>query len=290
MFLAVLLCTISLFSRDFNFVPIEAFKVSSYDSDRVVFQRVEKFIDNTKDYNFESLLVIKDRKMFLITDGYDNPVEARNRQWKAAIQNIYGGNNDYELMWPNKMNGKPDFIEIWDRRTLIMKNANEEFVSTNFGTFYKSIRDKFIREHVDKFHQILRNRRDANIVIERKVLPRPLYVEDMTKYTDKYYTYVKARAFDGTLYSCEDADGDGVTETFMVSGKDGFNWGYKSGADLIFIYKNTDKDIETLIGKLANDVVFGSADDEKDMIEGFPKEKDISDMIKWTTPKDPNMK
>ncbi len=285
----VMLCTISLFSRQFDFTPINLMKVSSYDNDRVVFQHIEKFLDITKDNSYETLLVIKDRKMFLLTDGYDDLYEAKVRRWKASMQNEYG-ENEYDLVWINKINTKPDYIEIWDRKVPVMKNANEEFVSTNFGTFYKSIRDKFIREHVDKFHQIMRNRREANFYVDRKALPRPIYIEDMNKYVDKYYTFVKARAFDGTLYSCEDADGDGVTETFIVTAKDGFNWGYKSGADLIFIFKNTDKDIETLIGKLANEVVFGNVDDEKDMIETFPKEKDINDMIKWITPKDPNVK
>ena len=92
------------------------------------------------------------------------------------------------------------------------------------------------------------------------------------------------------MYSCEDADGDGVTETFIVNGRDGFDWGYKSGPNLLFIYKNTDKDTETLIGKLANEAVSGSVEDEKEMIETFPKEKDIDDLIKWLTPKDPNIK
>lgn len=285
----VMLCTISLFSRQFDFIPIDIKKVSSYDSDRVVFQHVEKFLDISLDNSYETLLVIKDRKMFLLSDGYDNPYDAKVKRWKAQMQNEYG-ENEYDLVWTNKINTKPDYIEIWDRKTPIMKNANEEFVSSNFGTFYKSIRDKFIKEHVDKFHQILRNRREADIFVDRKALPRPIYIEDMNKFVDKYYTFVKAHAFDGTLYSCEDADGDGVTETFIVSAKDGFNWGYKSGPDLIFIFKNTDKDIETLIGKLANEVVFGNVEEEKDMIETFPKEKDINDMIKWITPKDPNEK
>jgi hypothetical protein len=288
-FVIVMLCTICLFSRQFDFSPINVQKISTYDNDRVVFQHIEKFIDISQDNSYEELLVIKDRKSFLLSDGYDDPYAAKVRRWKASIQNQYG-ENEYDLVWTNKMNGKPDYIEIWDRKVQVMKNANEEFVSSNFGTFYKSIRDKFIKEHVDKFHQILRNRREADIFVDRKVLPRPIYIEDMNKFVDKFYTFVKARAYDGTVYSCEDADGDGITETFMVSAKDGFSWSYKSGPDLIFIYKNTDKGIETLIGKLANEVVFGNVEDEKDMIETFPKEKDINDMIKRLTPKDPNIK
>jgi hypothetical protein len=288
-FIIVMLGAVNLFSRNFDFTPINPLKVSSYDNERVAFQHIEKNIDITRDNSFESLLVVKDRKMFLLIDGYDDPHEATIRRWKSVMRNE-NSENDFDIVWPSKINTKPDFVEIYDRRTLIMKNFNEEFVTSNFGTFYKSIRDKFIKEHVDKLHQILRNRKEADIFIDRKPLPRPIYIEDISKYNDKYYTYVKARAYDGTIYACEDSDGDGVTETFTVTAKDGFNWGYKSGPDLIFIYKNTDKDIETLIGKLANEVVFGNVDDEKEMIQTFPKEKDIAELIKWITPKDPNVK
>jgi len=222
-------------------------------------------------------------------DGYDSVYDAKTRKFKAELQKLYG-ENESDLIWTNKINGKPDFIQILDRRTQVMMNANEEFVSVNFGVFYKSIRDKFIKEHVDKFHQIMRNRREADFYIEQKPLRRSLYVEEMTKYVDKFYTFVRAKAYDGTMYTCEDADGDGVTETFIVHARDGFDWGYKSGPNLIFIYKNTDKDIETLIGKLANEAVYGNVEDEKQMIETFPKEKVIDDLIKWLTPKDPNAK
>jgi hypothetical protein len=285
----ITLFTISLTSREYDFLAIDVNKVSTYDQDRVVFQRVEKLSDISRDNSFESLLVIKNRKMYLIMDGYDSIYMAKARKVKIAIQKLYG-ENEGDLIWTNKINGKPDFIQIMDRRVLTMQNTNEEFVSTNFGAFYKSIRDKFIREHVNKFHQLMRNRKDANFNIDVKQLPRPLYLQNVVQYPDKYAINVKAKAMDGTVYSCEDADGDGVTETFIVNAYDGFNWGYKSGPNLIFIYRNTDKDIETLIGKLANDAVYGSAEDEKVMIETFPKEKDIDELIKWLTPKEQDIK
>jgi hypothetical protein len=285
----ILLSAIGLFSREFDFLPINALTVSTYDNDRVVFQRVEKSNDLLKDNSFEALLVIRDRKSYLMMDGYDSVYDAKTRKFRAEAQKLYG-ENEGDLIWTNKINGKPDFIQIVDRRTQVMMNANEEFVSTNFGVFYKSIRDKFIKEHVDKFHQIMRNRKEADFYIERKPLRRVLYGDEMTKNVDKFYTFVRAKAYDGTMYTCEDADGDGVTETFIVHARDAFDWGYKSGPNLIFIYKNTDKDIETLIGKLANEAAYGNVEDEKMMIETFPKEKAIDELIKWLTPKDPNIK
>ena len=289
MFIIIIFLSLGMYSRKYDFLPIDASKISNYDNDRVVFQRVEKYIDLSRDSSFESLLIIKDRKMFLMTDGYDSPYDAKSRKVKAEIQKLYS-EQESDIVWTNKINGKPDYIQIMDRRAQVMNNGNEEFVSTNFGTFYKSIRDKFIKEHVDKFHQIMRNRREADFYIDRKALPRPIYLEEVSKYEDKLYTFVKARSADGSMYSCEDTDGDGVTETFIVNARDGFNWGYKSGPDIIFIFKNTDKDIETLIGKLANEAVFGSVEDEKEMVETFPKDKDISDLIKWLTPKEQYIK
>jgi len=288
-FCLIALTAISAGSKDYPFLPIDVSKVSNYETDRVVFQRIEHFSTIEQDHSMEALLIIKDRKMFLMKDGHDTPFDAKARKFQAEMRNIYG-ENEQDLVWTNKTNGKPDFIQIMDRRSPVMMNANEEFVSTNFGSFYKSIRDKFIIEHVEKFRQILRNRRDADLHIDRKRLPRPYSASENADYTDTYYTAAKAKASDGTMYICEDADGDGVTETFIANGRDGFNWGYKSGPDLIIILKNTDKDIETLIGKLVNEAMYGSVEDEKTMIQAFPKERDIADLIKWLTPKDPNDK
>jgi hypothetical protein len=288
-YIFIMLFTFGVISREFGYLPINLSKVTTYANDRVVFQRIEKFSDLSKDHSFESLLIIKKSKMYLFMDGYDSEYTAKARKVKIILQKVYG-ENEADLVWTNKINGKPDYIQITDRHSQVMLNTNEEFVSTNFGAFYKSIRDKFIREHISKFHQLMRNRQESNFYVEVKMLPRPLYLTDFMKYPDKFYIFAKARAVDGTTYTCEDADGDGVTETFLVEGHDGFNWGYQSGPNLICIYKNTDKDIETLIGKLANESVYGSVEDEKEMIGSFPKEKDIDDLIKWLTPKDPNIK
>jgi hypothetical protein len=289
LFTFVMSFSTGLMSRELDFLPIDLEKVSTYDNDRVAFQRVEKSPDLAIDNSFEALLIIKSRKMYLIEDGYDSPYLANIRKIKIAIQRIYG-ESENDLIWPNRINGKADFVEITDRRVMLMKNSNEEFVSTNFGAFYKSIRDKFIREHVQKFRQLMMNREESNLYVDMKLLPRPLYLTNVMGYKDKYSIVAKAKAYDGTVYTCEDLDGDGITETFTADGNDGFNWGYKSGPNLILIYKNTDKDIETLIGKLANEAVYGGTDEEKEMTETFPKEKDIDDLVKWLTPKNPNLK
>jgi len=283
--ISFILIAVAIFAKDYDFLPIDPVKVSRYDVDRIVYQRVEKFTDYLKDSSCESLLIIKNKKIYFLLDGYDNIYDVLRKHHIMSISNKF---EELDAAWPNKINGKPDFLQIMERRSTLMMNNNEEFVSTNFGSFYKAIRNKFIKEHIDKYHQLLRKRAEAEIVINRKPIRSALYDEVSATAPQKYSTVVKVKALDDTVYSCEDYDGDGVTETFIVNAADGFNWGYKSGGNLIFIYRNTDKDIEALIGKLANEAVFGSVDDEKEMIEMFPKEKDISDLIKFVTPMEPN--
>jgi hypothetical protein len=93
-----------------------------------------------------------------------------------------------------------------------------------------------------------------------------------------------AKTIDDTKYYCEDADGDGVTETFTVTRPDGFDWGYQSGPNIIFIYKNSEKDIETLIGKLAYESLYGSVEEERDIIKSFPKQDEVVDFIQKLVP------
>lgn len=279
----ILISSIALFSGQFSYLPFDLNRVSNYNEERVVYHRIEKQTALEKDPSYEALLIVKDRKQYLIMDGYDNYSDMVRRRNNLAIE---FRTEDYDALWPTKINAKPDYIEIVNRRVLMMRNNNEEFVSTNFGSFYKSIRDKFIREHVTRFRQLMNMRAEADLYVERKALKRSIYA-DAIKEPQKFSTLIKARASDETIYLCEDADGDGVTETLSVTRGDGFNWGYKSGPNLIFIYGNTDKDIETLIGKLANEAANGTVEEEKEIIQTFPKEKDIADLIKFITPMEP---
>jgi len=48
---------------------------------------------------------------------------------------------------------------------------------------------------------------------------------------------------------------------------------------VIFIYKNKEKDIEKLIGNITKEAYFGTAAEEKNIIETFPKDQDIIDKL-----------
>ena len=281
--LIMVLATAGLYSKEKQFLIISPENVSRYNEDRIAYQRIEKTVDPLVDNSVECLMVIKKNKIHFIVDGYEAKTDVMNKRILLESEWQYIEDNDF---WLNKINGKPDYVRVIYRRSDMMVNANEEFVTNNFGTFYKTVRDSFIRMHVDKYRNLLSNRGESGLVVTRKLLLAYKNPEKPSEIKQKFSTVAKAKALDETLYTCEDADGDGVTETFMVSRGDGFDWGIGSGPNMIFIYKNTDKDIETMIGKLAHEGYHGTVNEEKKMIQTFPKEKEIIDMIDLITPFD----
>jgi hypothetical protein len=272
-----------LFAKDPNFKYIDLLKVSRFNEDRVAFQHVQKFTDPLLDNSLQVLLIIRKSKMYLMKDGYDasKTVKEKRLMMDMELRLI-----DDEALWENKLNGKPDYIKITDRRVEVMNNLNEDFVSKNFGPFYTKVRDSFIKRHVAVFRQLMRNRRESGLYVERRTLPKPFRIgaKPASSYKTKYYISARAKTIDEKIYFCEDADGDGITETFTVTLPDGFDWGYNSGPNMIFIYKNKTKEIEALVGKLANEAFFGTSEEEKTILESFPKEKEIVDMIEDIVP------
>lgn len=290
----ILFLSISLFSKEKKFLLIVPDKISDYSRDRIAFQRIEKRVDPSKDdftenytvskdNSVENLLIIKDKKIHFLSDGYDSVAEVLKTKVIMDSQNKYLENNDF---WVNKINGKPDYVRILYRRNDLMVNINEEFVTNNFGAFYKSVRDRFLKLHVDKYRQLLKNRSESRLTITKRMLSYTVNPDKADDIRKKYFISARAKAMDGTVYYCEDADGDGITETFTASLNDGFDWGIDSGPNIIFITGNSDKDIETLIGKLVNDSVHGTVDEEKKMFQQFPTEKEVMDMMQQLTPPD----
>lgn len=286
--------TSDLFSKVKEFSTLDPDKITRYSEDRIVYQRIETkkditkddFVENysiTKDNSVENLLIIKERKVHFIIDGYDKISDVQRTKIIKDSVNKYVEDNDF---WVNKINGKPDFIRVIYRRQDLMMNANEEFVTTNFGPFYKSVRDRFIKMHVDKFRQLLRNRTESGVTSEKRLLSYKVNPENSSDIKQKFFISAKAKSNDGTVYYCEDADGDGITETFSATRNDGFDWGIDSGPNLLSIMGNTDKDLETFIGKLANESVNGTVEEEKKMFQQFPTEKDVLNLMDQITPPD----
>jgi hypothetical protein len=120
------------------------------------------------------------------------------------------------------------------------------------------------------------NRREAEFSVERKHLPRKLSDGDKVL----YMTSVTARTPDGsTVYHAEDADGDGITETFTVNCNDGFLWGAKSGPNIVCIIRNTQRDVESIIGTLTNLAYSGTPEEEQIIKKTFPTPDKINTMI-----------
>lgn len=273
----------SLFSKKMQFEMLNLDKISKYDGDRIAYQRIEKYTDMLMDDSYDALLVMKDKKSYLIYDGYDLMIKVLQKKFQLDVdqKSIEDGQ-----LWENKINGKPDYIRIKNRRQDVLTNSNEEFVATNFGVFYKTVRDKFIEQHAAKFRLLMKNRGESGLRVTYQAIDTKISDSEETFKNKKYSSTAIAKSHDDTIYYCEDLDGDGITETFTVTRADGFNWGFNSGPNIIFIFKNKDKEIESMIGKLANEAVFGSVDEEKNTMKNFPKQKDILDMIDSITPMD----
>lgn len=259
---------------DFEYITID--KVSRYTENRIAFQHVDIFNDPLVDDSAEALLIIRDSKIRLIIDGYDDPrIVKENRLILDQERKLY----DDQSMWINKMNGKPDAIIATDRRVEVMKSFDETFVSEKFGTFYKNIRDKFLQRHVDIFLSLMTNRRDAGLLVKREPLPIPFHLDAPDNPVVKYKTTATAKTSDGRIYYCEDADGDGVTETFTVTLQDGFDWGYKSGPNIIFIYNNSSDDLKGIIGELAHNAYYGTTTEKEEIEKTTSEQDDIMDWI-----------
>ena len=280
---AAVCAPVSVFAKDQEFQYIEIENVSRYNEDRLVYMQVEKFTDPAKDDSRSSLLIIKKAMMYLIQDGYDNPKDVTNLRQKLLLDNLDFKDED---LWVNKINGKPDYVRVTDRRVELMKNFDEDYVSKNFGERYVKVRDAFIQRHVAIFSQLMRNRKESGLTIVREPLPKPAYIGAPNDDKMKYFMSVTGKSNDGRVYYAEDSDGDGVTETFWVSIPDNFNWSYKSGPNVIFIYKNKEKDMQTLIGNITKEAYFGTPEEEKRIIETFPKDSDIIDELVTKTIRD----
>jgi hypothetical protein len=218
--------------------------------------------------------VIKDFKMYLFKDGYDDPMTAS----KKLIQADPGFTRLELDAWPVKINGQPDYAQITDRRLDTLKRHGEEYVSKNFQNFYKNVRNEFLIKHASIFRHIMINRTDSGLYVERKPIPPALNVGslgDSSAAPVKYMTIVAGKSVDDKKYYAEDMDGDGFAETFYVSVIDGFNWGFKSGPNIIFIYRNTDPEIKEIIGTLTHEAYFGTTQEEeavkKSMNDNFKK-------------------
>lgn len=248
-------------AKDLSYLEIDIKDISRYNEDRIAYQQVEYIIDpeqhQRQDTSVATLLIIRDRKMYLFKDGYDDHRIVEENRVIKEMENQLIQNE----LWERKIDNKPDFLIITDRRRELMKRITTkptDNISDTYGTYYQNIRDTFLKEHIKVFRGLIINRRDAEFMVTREPIPKRLGYEGETK----YYTTVTAKTKDGLIYYAEDADGDGITETFSVDLPDGFNWGYKSGPNIIFIYKNSQENIKALIKDLAREALEGTSEEE----------------------------
>ena len=278
-FSAILILTaIPIISRDYNLQLIELENVSRFSEDRIAFQHIElsdrQFAEMPNmDSSVATLLIIKDRKMYLMKDGYDNLNDINLQKSILEIEDKLVG--DLSL---NKISSKPNYIRITERRIEVLRKIDakdgEDFVSRNFNKFYLNVRNTFLAKHISIFRELMIGRGESGLYVEKARLPRRLILGGGEE-PFKFATRVYAKSDDEKIYFAEDADGDGITETFSVHLGDGFHWGYKSGPNIIFIFNNKQEDIKNLIGNLTKEALAGTPEEEQvlksDMDQQFRK-------------------
>ena len=275
--LFIVLITTTGIAIDLLFQPIVIENLSRYDEDRIAYQHVQKDVSPNLDNSFSALLIIKSKKVYLIQDGYDNPENVSTKKLQFEMEN-----KPLDDPWENKINNKPDYVRITERKIELLKNFGEDFVSKNFGNFFLSVRNALIKKHVEVFKTLMVDRKESGLVVTRTPLPVPAYLNAPETPT-KYKMIVSGKTIDEKLYYAEDFDGDGITDTFTVNSPDGFNWGYKSGPNIILILDNKDEEIKGLIGQLCNWAYYGTPEEEKNILHNFPTDVDIINEFKLET-------
>ncbi len=265
-----------LLAKEVGFKIIDIFNLNRYDEDRIAYQQYEKPYDqwhvDTIDNSIAVLMLIKEKKIYLFKDGYDDFEAIR---LKILLYNT--GNTMIPDLWENKISSSPNFVQVSDRKVILMRNISKEQVSANYKDFYVKIRDEFLKRHVAIFLSLIMNRAEAEVTVTRTELPKRLSDQSPAKYAIS----VSARTGDaGAVYHAEDSDGDGITDTFTVNMTDGFSWGYKCGANTIFIKNNTQKDIERIIGRITSIAFNGSPEEEQIIKKSLPPLDKINDLIK----------
>lgn len=297
-FLILLFIQVGDASKQYDFGLIEIENIARYDEDRVAYQQIEidyeDFTHNMVDNSIATLMVIRDKKIYLFKDGYDSASDVIAQKRILEMENRL-----LPDLWLNKIDGKPDFIRITDRRVELLKqvkgiisyeSAGMTFENTNkdaqkenkgdnlndeFSGRYINIRNHFIKTHIDIFRSLFINRKEANLQVNRKPIRKSLAYSGHTL----FFTSVTGKTLDGKLYYAEDSDGDGITETVMVSIPDGFHWGYKSGPNILFIYKNKQKDISEYIKNLTTEAFYGTEEEQAMIKKTFGKEDEMKTMI-----------
>lgn len=262
-------------SYDYSIIEIE--NISRYIEDRISYQQIDipfdEYSHSNIDNSIASLLIIRDKKIYLFKDGYEDTSDVTMQKRILEMENKL-----IPDLWVNKIDGKPDYIRLTDRRVELIKqiapageNLNEEFVKK-----YQTIRNSFIKKHVQIFRSLFINRKESYLTVSRTPIPKRL-----ADSSDKtlYFTSVTGKTIDGTLYYAEDADGDDFTETLMVSLPDGFHWGHKSGPNIIYIYKNTQDEIKEIIKDIAKEALYGTEEEKELIRKSFLKDEDVQYMI-----------
>jgi hypothetical protein len=268
--------------------PIEISGLSRYVEDRIAFQHIQlPGFSRDEDNSIASLLIIKSDEVYLFRDGFDDVKKVSFENYMQVINNEMPKD-----LWVNKINSKPDYLRVAGKKIEKFLNSKEDFTEKSSGDVYRSVRNSFLAYHVKVFRELMINRVESDFKLQRNPIYPPAFKESNAPIL--FSSVMKARdPINDYLYYAEDKDGDEVTETFYVTMNDGFNWGHKSGPNIIFIYNNKEDDIKQFIGKLCYEAYFGTMEEETNLSKLIPNVTDILntfklEKVKMETPQPPN--
>jgi hypothetical protein len=254
---------------DIPYKLIDISALSRYSEDRIAFQHIQLsgFSEN-EDNSVASLLIIKNNEVYLFRDGYDDPKRVKFDSYLRWTR----GEEPKDL-WVNKIDSRPDYIRVASKRVEKFLNSNKDYTEKNSGDVYRSVRNSFLNYHVKVFKELMMNRAESEFILQRYPIYPPAFKELNAPII--FSSVIRARGQNDYLYYAADKDGDEVTETFWVTMKDSFNWGLKSGPNVIFIYNNKEDNIKQIIGKLCHEAYFGTSEEETNLTKLIPNETDI---------------
>lgn len=208
-----------------------------------------------------------------------------------------------QSFYVNAVDGTPDYVQVGHKNGRVpdlerLDTDERKWVSENFTDFYKTVRDAHLNRYINQFKDLISQptRFNARVVVTRHVLldnflkgqradrkgtaidpnlqegnitevkeEQPAEDETSGKRTVEFLR-VDAAGNDGTMYTAIDADGDGVTETFLVKAPGGFNWGTEKAPNVISIFNNREPEVEKLIGGLVKFARHGGDESEQQLV------------------------
>ena len=221
-----------------------------------------------------------------------------------------------QSFYVNAVDGTPDYVLVGDRNGRVpdlerLDVEERQWVQQNFADFYKTVRDAHLKRYINQYKDLISRptKYNARVRITRHVLLKnfltgeaadrknttvaadmqegnitevkeevPAGEEDTARTVE--FLRVDAVGNDGTIYTVIDADGNGITETFLVKEPGTFHWGTVKAPNVVSIFNNREPEVEKLIGDLVAFARRGGDESEMNLVQKKAElQKEVLDCI-----------